>query len=92
VDTVSKDAADKNITLIAKRIVSGKVSLPKGVAPEGGIKVEVIVALNNTKIESTTITILKANRKPLTPCMFRQVRAIMFLTRHPTACMSNRLL
>jgi len=33
------------------------VSLPKGVAPEGGIKVEVIVALNNTKIESTTITI-----------------------------------
>jgi len=57
VDTVSKDAADKNITLIAKRIVSGKVSLPKGVAPEGGIKVEVIVALNNTKIESTTITI-----------------------------------
>jgi len=44
-------------TVSAKRIVSGKVSLPKGVAPEGGIKVEVIVALNNTKIESTTITI-----------------------------------
>ncbi|RXE59077.1 Ig-like domain-containing protein [Acetivibrio mesophilus] len=57
IDTVLGDAVDKNIILIAKRIVSGKVSLPKDVAPEGGISVEVIVALNKTKVESKSITI-----------------------------------
>lgn len=58
VDTVSGDKSDINLTLIAKRIIGGTVSLPKGTASED-ISVQVIVAYNNTKVESTTVTIPK---------------------------------
>lgn len=54
----SKNEYGKNLTLIEKRIISGKVSLPSGTAPFGGIVVKIstnwILNSSNTELSTTT--------------------------------------
>ncbi len=50
------DASGINITVMTPRALKGKVSLPEGTAPKGGITVN-ITAANETDGNSTTVTI-----------------------------------
>jgi|BioPla2DNA2_1021312.scaffolds.fasta_scaffold26868_1 hypothetical protein len=62
IDAVSEDAENINIELIANRVISGTVSLPEENAKED-INIEVIVALNSSKIKSITIVIPEGKSK-----------------------------
>lgn len=58
----SKNEYSINLTLIEKRVISGKVSLPSGTAPFGGIVVKISTnwAVNSSSMElSTTTTIFQ---------------------------------
>jgi len=80
VDVIDEDRKDINLNLIAKKKITGTVSLPEGTAPKDGVTVTVWATYGSDK-DSQTVTIPEGLHRLNMYCMFPTARVIHYIMK-----------